>query len=144
MLSGQKIIRGVYRDSVALMRISAELRELPGVLEASMIMATGANLELLREAGLLDQNFAAAPNDLLIAVQARDRKSVDAALAQAEAALAETEALTLTASTTDIAPRSTEMARAGQFTTARAATWLHRTCCSCPIAAPTQHRPRHR
>ena len=48
MLNGQKIIRGVYRDSVALMRISAELRELPGVLEASMIMATDANLELTR------------------------------------------------------------------------------------------------
>ena len=113
MLRGQKIIRGVYRDSVALMRISAELRELPGVLEASMIMATDANLELTREAGLLDQNFAAAPNDLLIVVQARDRISVDAALDQAEAALAETEALTLTASTTDIAPRSIEMALDG-------------------------------
>ena len=113
MLSGHKILQGVYRDSVALMRISAELCELPGVLEASMIMATDANLELTREAGLLDQNFAAAPNDLLIVVRAWDQKSVDAGLDQAEAALTETEPVPLKASTTDIAPRSIEMALDG-------------------------------
>jgi FdrA protein len=109
-LSEQKILPNVYRDSVALMRISAGLCELPGVLQASMIMATGANIELLCEAGLLGESIAAAPNDLLIAVQAQDQQAIDAALAQAEAALAGAEAATSAATAARIAPRSIEMA----------------------------------
>ena len=47
-----KIFPNTYRDSVALMQISSKLNELTGIIQASLIMATATNLELLREAGL--------------------------------------------------------------------------------------------
>ena len=105
-----KILQGVYHDSVTLMRISATLRDLPGVLEASLIMATKANLALLKEANLLDEKIPPAPNDLLITVQAKDKKSVDSALSQAEAALTQSETKVAVDSTAETVPLSIEMA----------------------------------
>ena len=40
MATVTRFIANTYRDSVALMQLSARLRALPGVEEASMIMAT--------------------------------------------------------------------------------------------------------
>jgi FdrA protein len=78
-----------YRDSVALMVLSTALAETDGVSQASAMMATPANLEILRATGLFDGAFGAAgPNDLCIAVEARDEAAARAALAQAEALLA--------------------------------------------------------
>ena len=54
MLTVQKILPNVYRDSVALMQISAKLCELPGVIQAAMISATDGNIE--RETGTADSN----------------------------------------------------------------------------------------
>jgi len=48
----QKIFPNMYRDSVALMRLSAEASDLPGIEAVSAIMATEANIALLAEAGL--------------------------------------------------------------------------------------------
>jgi succinyl-CoA synthetase alpha subunit len=73
-----------YFDSVALMRIAAELEGLPGVRQATAIMATEANLELAAAAGLVDKSVLAQPNDLLIAVAADDDDSAEAALALAQ------------------------------------------------------------
>ena len=42
--------RKAYVDSVALMRVSDQLRALPGVLAASAVMATDLNRELLDSA----------------------------------------------------------------------------------------------
>ena len=81
MLTAQKILPNVYRDSVALMRISAKLCELPGVIQAAMISATDGNIDLLAEAGLIENGVEAAPSDLLIAIQGQDQKSIAAALA---------------------------------------------------------------
>jgi len=110
MLNGQKILPNVYRDSVGLMRISVALCELPGVVQAAMVMASEGNMELLREAGLIGKGSAAAPNDLLIAIQARDQDSIDDALNAAEASLAGNEKDNAGGATTVLLPRSTEMA----------------------------------
>ena len=62
------VLKNVYRDSVALMRLSREMESLEGVSQATAIMGTGNNKELLRQAGLLDDaGHAAGPNDLIVA-----------------------------------------------------------------------------
>jgi hypothetical protein len=53
MTTASKIIRNFYRDSVSLMQLSSRLARLAGVNQASAIMASDANLGLLREAKLL-------------------------------------------------------------------------------------------
>ncbi len=84
----QKIVPNLYRDSVSLMQLSATLARLPGVEQASAIMATPANLELLREAGLLNADeLAASPNDLLLALRGKTAAALESALAAAVAAL---------------------------------------------------------
>ena len=82
-----KVIANLYRDSVSLMQLSAALARMPGVEQASAVMATPANLDLLREGGLMDAKVAASPNDLLIAVRGKSAAVLEAALAAAIAAL---------------------------------------------------------
>ena len=82
-----KVIRNFYRDSVALMQLSARLGGLAGVRQASAIMASENNLALLREAGLLSGAIDAGPNDLLIALAGEDAAALAAALAEAALAL---------------------------------------------------------
>lgn len=78
-----------YRDSVALMVLSTTLAEREGVLQASAMMATPANVEILRATGFFAEAFATAgPNDLCIAVEARDDAAARVALAHAEELLA--------------------------------------------------------
>jgi FdrA protein len=71
---------GVYADSVALMQASAQIRESPGVTAALAAMGTDLNLSLLA-----DQGFAAppqaGPNDLIVAIRAKDEEALAAALA---------------------------------------------------------------
>ena len=109
MTTGTRIIANLYRDSVSLMKISATVAALPGVAQASCIMATPANLDLLREAGLLDAEIAAGPNEVLVAVEAEDDAALATALEAAEAELRKEPA----ARARDAAiepPRSLEMA----------------------------------
>ncbi|MGB8646218.1 MAG: acyl-CoA synthetase FdrA [Anaerolineae bacterium] len=80
---------GEYRDSVALMLLARELGNLPGVGNVSVVMGTPANRALLVQAGLLTPAAEhATPNDLVIAVQARDAATAAAACRQAEQLLA--------------------------------------------------------
>ena len=88
MAQAARVTRNFYRDSVALMQLSARLLALPGVRQASAVMASATNLALLREAGLLADDVAAGPNDLLIALDGEDA-AVDAALAEDDRALNE-------------------------------------------------------
>jgi len=78
-----KRVANLYRDSVSLMQLSAALGRLPGVEQASAVMATPANLELLRGARLLDGAPSASPNDLLIAVRGKSTAALEAAIAAA-------------------------------------------------------------
>ena len=80
-----RVRRGFYADSVALMRISRQVAALAGVEEASMMIGTPSNRELLRGSGLIDAaGEAAQPDDLVIAVRASDKAAALAALDEAE------------------------------------------------------------
>jgi FdrA protein len=80
--------RDTYRDSVELMRMAAALEQIPGVARAALLMATPANRQLLAEAGLLvGAAVTARPDDLVIAVDAAEDASAEAALAHAEGLL---------------------------------------------------------
>lgn len=67
----------LYKDSVSLMQISARLNALDGVEQASVAMATPANIERMRDAGL-DITLEARPNDLLIALDAGEEAAAEA------------------------------------------------------------------
>src|SRR5438552_1254459 len=70
------------------MQLSATLAKLAGIEQASAIMATPANLDLLRESRLLgDGEIKSSPNDLLIALRGKSAAALEAALAAAQAAL---------------------------------------------------------
>lgn len=108
-----RILQGNYRDSVSLMQLSAGLAKMPGITDASAIMATEGNLALLREVGLLQGSVQARPSDLLILVQGKNEAAVARAMARAEAALREEPRQdTAGAAGAATAPRSTEMALA--------------------------------
>ena len=82
------VLKKLYQDSVKLMLLSRKLRDLEGVEEASVVMASAGNKEILEVAGLLsDKVRAAGPDDIVIAVTGRDQASCDAALAAAQEAL---------------------------------------------------------
>ena len=93
---------GEYRDSVALMLLARELGSLPNVAEVSVVMGTPANKTVLQQAGLLpDDARAATPNDLLIAVKAKDEATARAAIDKAQALLAQKSATTQTSGATE-------------------------------------------
>jgi FdrA protein len=96
-----------YRDSVVLMRVAAEVEQMPGVARAALMMATPANRGLLAEAGLLDgEAVAAGPGDLVIAVTAADARMAGDALASAERLLDRADAAPASAAGTFTAPRT--------------------------------------
>lgn len=70
------------------MRISRQLKASAGITQASVMMGTPQNKEVLREAGLFDGAVeAAGPSDMVVVVEAETEEAASAALAQAEAAL---------------------------------------------------------
>src|SRR6266699_2855709 len=86
--------RNTYYDSIALMSVVQHVKDRGEVDDAGAVMATEANLALLEEAGLLPIAFLAeqekkpGPEDLLIAIRAKDEASAQAALTFAEQKLA--------------------------------------------------------
>jgi FdrA protein len=104
-----RIVPKEYRDSVSLMQLSAMLSKLPGVEQASAVMATENNLSLLAEAGFVVDTIDAAASDLVIVVQG-DETALSAAVEEA------VEGLTRQASDEDgearaaIRPRNIQMA----------------------------------
>jgi len=79
-----EIRKGAYIDSVALMQISRQLKELEGVEEAGLMMGTSANLQIMSDAGVLtDIGKTAEPNDLVIAIRASNQSFAETALNKA-------------------------------------------------------------
>lgn len=86
-----RVFANSYRDSVELMRIAAEIESIEGIERAGLVMATPANREVLRSAGLLsDAAAAAGPNDLVVAIAAGDAEAAGQGLDLAAARLAGT------------------------------------------------------
>jgi FdrA protein len=87
-----RVERGRYLDSVALMRVSRKLEAFEGVDSAALMIGSPSNKALLATAGLLAaQGETATPNDLIIAVKARDERCALRALGQVQALLGETQ-----------------------------------------------------
>jgi len=83
-----RVRKGQYLDSVALMRFSRSIAVLEGVEEAALMMGTPANLAIMRDAGLLDADaLDASGGDLVIAIRAGDEGAAGNALTAAEALL---------------------------------------------------------
>lgn len=78
---------GAYFDSAVLMRLQRALAELPGIVDAGVVMATPANCALLDQSGLLDSAAQAGPNDLLIVVKGQDEAATISALGQVDSLL---------------------------------------------------------
>ncbi len=80
-----RVKRGFYADSVALMRIARNVSAAKGVQEASLMIGTPSNKALLADSGLLaTEGRSALADDLVIAVRAKDAAGADAALEAAE------------------------------------------------------------
>ena len=89
MITQTLIVPQQYRDSMSLMRLSSNFVARDGVIQFSAVMATGANLDLLRNAGLLAGELEAGANDLIIAVSGKDSATVESVLADARTAIME-------------------------------------------------------
>ena len=77
--------KGLYLDSVALMRMSRAISNMDGVIEAAMMMGTPSNLEIMADAQLLaDNGKIAAGGDLVVGVRATNQAAASAALDYAE------------------------------------------------------------
>jgi len=87
MSQATRVVHNLYRDSVSLMELSAALGKMSGMEQASVVMATPANVSLLREARFIDGKIAAGPNDLLIVLRGRSDAELGAAMEFAEKAL---------------------------------------------------------
>lgn len=83
----KKIIvrKDTYRDSVILMRLSNAVSDLDGVIQAGVVMGTPTNKDFLRVLDLLTvEAEQASPNDLVIAIDAKDEKTMAAALSEVD------------------------------------------------------------
>ena len=108
MQTASTTLRNFYQDSVTLMHLSSRLAKLPGIVQASAVMASEANLALLREAKLLDVAIDAGPNDLLIVLEGQSEAALASALSEAKAAF-DQKAGTRSGAVKVEAPRSLEM-----------------------------------
>ena len=83
-----RVRRGFYLDSVALMRISRTLCAIEGVESAALMIGTPSNKTILEQSGLLDpQSAEASANDLIIAIRVAQASALDKALDQAQSLL---------------------------------------------------------
>ncbi len=114
MPTSLKIVHNIYRDSVALMQVSARIAALEGVEQASVVMATKGNLDLLRQAGLLEGDCEAAPSDLLIVVQSDSDVAIQNAFAETERELSSTAETAQQNASQPILPRTIAMGLTAQ------------------------------
>lgn len=85
MVIKTRIKKGEYHESILLMRVSQKIEEMEGVIQASSIMATDTNKELLEDAGTLTEEVMdAGPNDLAIVVEAENEEIAEEAINRTE------------------------------------------------------------
>lgn len=79
------VFQGFYKDSVALMRLSRDLAAMDGVNEAGLMMGSPSNKQILKDAGLLaDEGAAAEGGDLILAIRAKNSASAQKAANEIE------------------------------------------------------------
>lgn len=80
--------KDAYYDSVTLMIVSGKVTSLEGVVDAVVAMATPLNKELLENVGMLTEAVQEAkPDDLIIAIKAKDADVCEEALKCADEAM---------------------------------------------------------
>ena len=80
MITSNYILQEQYYDSIFLMRLSAEIGKLNGVLQSSCGMGTALNKDTMEELGVLgDDGRKAGPNDVILALAADTKNHADAA-----------------------------------------------------------------
>lgn len=79
-----EIRQGAYYDSVVLMQLQRALAELPDVIDAGVVMATPANLELLTASGFDVAHIDVKSDDLLIMVKAEQGEVAEDAISQVD------------------------------------------------------------
>ncbi len=85
MVTKVVVKRGIYRDSISLLQLSKTLAKLPGVSQAAVVMATELNRRVLAEAGFGGAEVdRAAANDMIVAIDAKDERSLATTLAESE------------------------------------------------------------
>ncbi len=76
----------LYKDSVALMRISQLVAERTGVRRATLMMGTSGNKDILAQARLLSPEVEhAGPTDIMVVIEDDSSKAVTAALREVDA-----------------------------------------------------------
>jgi len=85
-LSGINVVKpNFFRDSLQLMRLSEQAKELPGVEDAVVAMGTETNKRLLEDLGLLgSEGRAATDSDLILAVRVSPGSNPDVAVSSIE------------------------------------------------------------
>ena len=80
-----EIVRNLYRDSLQLMKISESIKQIPGVIEVFIAMATEPNLRVLRDLGFAgtDDLSSISSSDLVVAVRASSEESLRSAFSRA-------------------------------------------------------------
>lgn len=82
------IKKNSYQDSVNLMLLTNRINTLPGVERSSIMMGTEANKDIYRNTGFYTSDLEeAAPNDMVIVVDAAEKAVVDQVLSETEAFL---------------------------------------------------------
>ena len=83
MVARVVVMKGTYRDSVALMKISNVVSTSTGIRNAAVVMATGLNKRLLGDLGFRTDEFEqAGSNDLIIALDAQSEQTLEGGLSQ--------------------------------------------------------------
>lgn len=99
--------KDTYRDSVTLMKVSNETSRLNGVSQAAVVMATPPNKQLLKDVKLLTEEAEnATPNDLVIALDAKNQESLQTAVSEVDRLLSARE----TAETEEVLPKTLDSA----------------------------------
>src|SRR4030095_15273097 len=77
--------RNSYFDSIDLMQIAEQVRQLAGVINVAVVMGTPAGRSMLEEAGMWSLEAPeAGPSDLLVAVRAESEALAHRGLARVE------------------------------------------------------------
>ena len=104
------IKKGQYFDSVTLMIVAKNLRELPDVSDSSVVMATSENKAILKVADLLISDFKdTKDSDLLVVISAEDESVCDSAILKADELLQDIKKRSN--DSTDFKPKSLEAAK---------------------------------
>jgi len=79
------VIKNQYKDSIELLRLSAEIEKLDNIEKAAIMMGTPSNLKLMQEAGYFSdpKDTGASANDLVVGLVV-PKGSKDSALEQAK------------------------------------------------------------